>query len=544
MKLLIVDDQDYVLQGLRQGIDWAAQGFSEVFTALNALEAREILTAHSVDVMLCDIEMPFENGLSLIRWLRSQDMHTRCILLTAHPDFAYAREAISLDVTDYVVQPAPYSEVLKAVHKALEELNTKAQQAALQRLGQNMDKNRAMLASTALSSWLISRQRAAYRHILQLGNEQLPDFSLSACLALLCITRWENGTGWGNGTMLYALDNMLSELFLPFEQKVCIAELEKDCYACLIWGVPPGSEADAYARQFEFLRSVFKLHFHAEVAVYLESGVSVEQLPDLLKQLRGLDDANIARYSLVRTLTAARGQTRDDTQPDSTARNERVAGYQTMLEQGMAEELLERLNIRLDEQTAAGVMDLSALRTLYQDFLQALYGAADQTGVDPRAIFETSEGFVLNNNALHSLPEMRAFLQYACDQYKTDENAPDAGRIAAQAVAYIERNLDKALRREDIAAQVHVSVGYLSRVFRRETGMSLKEYVLEQKLQLARSMLSSTSLPVSLVAMRVGYSNFSQFSKSYRARFDRSPSAERKLAEWGKNQEQEPRDET
>ena len=139
---------------------------------------------------------------------------------------------------------------------------------------------------------------------------------------------------------------------------------------------------------------------------------------------------------------------------------------------------------------------------------------------------------------------MRDFLQYACAQFKIKEDATGANRIAARAVAYIERNLDKPLRREDIAAQVHVSVGYLSRVFRQETGMSMKEYMTEQKLQLARSMLTSTSLPVSLVAMRVGYGNFSQFSKIYRARFGRTPSAESKLAEWEKKQEQEEHNET
>ena len=55
MKLLIVDDQIYVAQGLRFGIDWKAEDFSEVFIALNALEARTVLQKNAVDVMLCDI---------------------------------------------------------------------------------------------------------------------------------------------------------------------------------------------------------------------------------------------------------------------------------------------------------------------------------------------------------------------------------------------------------------------------------------------------------------------------------------------------------
>lgn len=537
MKLLMVDDQAYVLQGLRQGIDWAMQGFDEVFTALNALEARQILNAHSIDVMLCDVEMPVEDGLSLIRWLRGQGMYTRCILLTAHQDFSCAREAISLDVTDYVVQPVPYSEVLKAVQKAVKELNEQVQRAAIQRLGDNADKTRGLLASRALSSWLLSRHRAAYDHILSLGDERLPDFSQKACLALINVTRWGGGEGSDNGMMLHAL---LVELFSPHGQRICLTEIKRDHYACLIWGAEPGLAVDVCVQQLELLRSMFKIHFQAEIAAYLEGNTPITQLPELFVELHELDNENIAGYSLVQTLTMARDKARTAAQIDNAGRNELAAGYQALLERGMARELLTRLNAQLDEQIAAGMMNLPALRIFYQDFLQALYGAANQTGVDPRALFESSEGSVLYHNALHSLPEMRAFLQYVCEQYgSVDESAPNAGRIAARAAAYIERNLDKTLRREEIATQVHVSESYLSRVFRREMGVSLKEYIIEQKLHLAHSLLCSTSLPISLVAVRVGYSNFSQFSHSYRTHFGRSPRTERKMAKLEKSHGQE-----
>jgi two-component system response regulator YesN len=78
---------------------------------------------------------------------------------------------------------------------------------------------------------------------------------------------------------------------------------------------------------------------------------------------------------------------------------------------------------------------------------------------------------------------------------------------------------------------VHVSAGYLSRVFAKEKECSLKEYIIRQKMQMARSLLRTTALPVSIVAARVGYSNFSQFSQTYKQMFDCSPSAERKATE-------------
>lgn len=83
MKLLIVDDQSTVVQGLLHCTNWAAMGFTVVDTALNAVDAKASLLRQEAEVMLCDIEMPMESGLDLLDWLRQRGMTTRCIFLTA-----------------------------------------------------------------------------------------------------------------------------------------------------------------------------------------------------------------------------------------------------------------------------------------------------------------------------------------------------------------------------------------------------------------------------------------------------------------------------
>lgn len=544
MKLLLVDDQAYVLQGLCQGIPWAEHGFDEVFTALNALEARQILSAHRIDIMLCDIEMPFENGLSLIRWLREQNMPTRCILLTAHPDFAYAKEAIPLDVTEYVVQPAPYSEILEAVQKAIREVDLRAQREELHRLGESMDQSKELLSAMSLAGWLVHQQRAPYERILKMSSGQLPAFEKRVCLALLCVVRWESHAGWSSEALTYALNNILAELFAACDQHIVLTELEKDTYACVIWDGDSAIFPEIAVSQFEYLRSVFRLYFHAEIAVYLESDRAVEQLPQLLGQLRSLHNANVARYGMVQTLTMAI-QAQEQTNQESIGQQENLAAvFQALLERGKAAELQNKLEEELNSRLRSGTLDLSALNACYQNLLQAIYGAAEQTGLDPRGFLEGTEGRALYHNALRSVEDMLAFSRFVCSQYGSSDDDPEAKRITRQAIAYIGRNLDKPLRREEIAAYVHVSEGYLSRVFRREKGVSLKEYIIEERLLMAQSMLCNTTLPISLIAVRVGYSNFSQFSQSYRTRFGRSPSAERKNANWDREQEGSSTDET
>ena len=84
MRVLIVDDQIHVVNGIVNGVDWKSLGVEEPLTAYNAFEARRVFLANRVDIMLCDIEMPVESGISLFRWVKAQNYPVECIFLTAH----------------------------------------------------------------------------------------------------------------------------------------------------------------------------------------------------------------------------------------------------------------------------------------------------------------------------------------------------------------------------------------------------------------------------------------------------------------------------
>ena len=117
MNILLVDDQPSVLSSLKSGLNWSALLVHNVYTALNASEAREIILSHPIDILLTDIEMPKESGLSLLRWCRENHYQFECIFLTSHADFFYAQEAIQLESFDYILQPARYEDIESAIKK-------------------------------------------------------------------------------------------------------------------------------------------------------------------------------------------------------------------------------------------------------------------------------------------------------------------------------------------------------------------------------------------------------------------------------------------
>ena len=115
MNILLVDDQPSVLSSLKSGLNWSALLVHNVYTALNASEASEIILSHPIYILLTDIEMPKESGLSLLRWCRENHYQFECIFLTSHADFFYAQEAIQLESFDYILQPARYEDIESAI---------------------------------------------------------------------------------------------------------------------------------------------------------------------------------------------------------------------------------------------------------------------------------------------------------------------------------------------------------------------------------------------------------------------------------------------
>lgn len=125
MKLLIVNDEEIVAETMKKEINWKLYGVDEVLTSYSADSARRYIAEGDVDIMLCDIEMPGENGVHLLRWVRENIEEIECIFLTCHANFDYARAAIELNCQDYLLLPAKYETIGETVKKVVERIMKK-----------------------------------------------------------------------------------------------------------------------------------------------------------------------------------------------------------------------------------------------------------------------------------------------------------------------------------------------------------------------------------------------------------------------------------
>lgn len=95
---------------------------------------------------------------------------------------------------------------------------------------------------------------------------------------------------------------------------------------------------------------------------------------------------------------------------------------------------------------------------------------------------------------------------------------------------YISQNLEGDLNRETIAGQVFLNAAYLSRLFHKETGEKLSDYILRLRMERAKDLLTSTSEKVTSIAQRLGYNNDSYFIKTFRGMVGVTPYEYRKQA--------------
>ncbi|CAI6045628.1 response regulator transcription factor [Cohnella sp. JJ-181] len=122
-KIVIVDDEPSIRQGLAELLDWASLGYRIAGSAASGKEALLLFECIRPDLMIVDIRMPGMDGMELIRELKSRDPGIRIIVLSGYADFNYAREAIALGVDHYLLKPVDedeLSEILAVIKQALD----------------------------------------------------------------------------------------------------------------------------------------------------------------------------------------------------------------------------------------------------------------------------------------------------------------------------------------------------------------------------------------------------------------------------------------
>lgn len=518
-RVLIVDDEPFIVDGLKMSVNWEQVGVTDVWTAYNARQAREKFDAGAIDIMLCDIEMPEESGLDLLAWVKRHHPATESVFLTCHADFSFARQAIELGSSDYLLKPVPQDKLEAVIRKLIDKIRKQHElaeqsQSWVQHHPLFMDRFWLDLIHHVIPPNPPSVQKAIQERKIpvQADTPVKP--------VLIHVQRWHKELPLRDEKILeYALRNAAEEMFkeigatakvVPFEHRKLLAVIEAE----------PRSEirVDQLRGLCEsYIRSCHR-YFYCDISCYIGEAVPVYGIAERTKQLLSLQSDNVAYSNHVFLPNAESRDQADVAMPDMKV-------WSVMLAGGSGRELIAEAERYLNALVNHAGVNARALVQFHQNYLQLLYVYLQSKNIEARQLFQDATSSQLSEQAVHSIPDMIDWIRHvtlkAIDQAQKTEQSQS---IVDKARRYIDRHLDSDISRETLASQFYLNPDYMDRLFKKETGMSMKEYLWQERLRVAEELLASTELPVTDIAMQVGYSSLSAFTRLFKKRTGFNPS--------------------
>lgn len=521
-RLLIVDDERHSIDRIAESIDWTTLGISDPMRACSAEEARSALAERGADIMLCDIEMPGENGLELISWARESYPDLETIILTCHADFAYAKEAIRLGSFDYLIKPVATDDLRNVFERLLSRIERSASLKSQSDLGKQWLRNRPLVIERFLLDLIGGTIAADAESISRAADERglplLPETTaVPVLLRFLC---------WKDEPSLKERRIREHEARGRFGDELSAAVGETDIVrmdgseALAVVRLPPGDaeRAKACFSVCERFSAHFAENGKGSVGCYIGNLGPLSALPQTARELRALADDNVCCIGKVFSLRPRCKSSADYSCPDLPA-------WRLLLEKGASDALRDAAADFLKARELSGKLDANFLALMRQDFLQAVHIVLGNRGVPAHALAAYGEGA----DGERTVPSTLEWIRSTADAVaaltdKTREAGLDAKTLVEAALRHIGEHISEDLSREAVANRIGLNPDYFGRVFRKETGTTITEYVTKERVAMAVRLLEGTDQPISRIAEQVGYTNFAYFSQTFRKLTGRTPS--------------------
>jgi two-component system response regulator YesN len=236
----------------------------------------------------------------------------------------------------------------------------------------------------------------------------------------------------------------------------------------------------------------------------------------MVSSLAAIERDNVAHFNKVFMFAGEPSDTGNIALPNMNA-------WMTVLDAGQKEKVLNEAAQFLNS-SGSQKLNAKVLYQFQQDYLQMMYAFLGQKGIHAHQLLNDKSSMDLFEQAGRSVVNMLSWMEHitgkAVDYISQLQKSQS---VTEKVKSFILLNIDKELTNEEIASQVFLNHVYLNRIFKRDTGKSLSEYIIGERFKIAQELLAKTEMPVSSIAANIGYSNFSHFSRLFRKHIGISP---------------------
>ncbi|WP_339315792.1 helix-turn-helix domain-containing protein [Paenibacillus sp. FSL R10-2734] len=516
MNVLLVDDDFYVIAALQKRIDWDSLNIETVYTANNVAQAREIIEKHSIQILISDIEMPQGSGLELLAWIREGNYSIQTILLTNYADFNYAQKAIELQSFEYFLKPIEFDKLMLIIQKAVTQAKEQQSNKIAIQEGYFWQKNQAKILEhfwrkMVSSSTSFPIKPADITHDIE---EQNLSYQMNDILQPIIFNLFPYNGSMGKeekDLFDFALLNVLYELFqnLCFTIESILEYKDYNWIAILKWNQAPDTPLleEICSSFIQKANPYLKCNVCCNIGLYDK----LNNVGNVLKQSLTMDEENTrCRNQTFLVETYLHQNKTIYTPPD-------LAYLEELLNQNKFTIFLEEVTQYLKVMLNNRALETSVLSLYRIDIVQLVYSFLNLKGIRSHKLYSGKTNDKLFMHSLDSIEDMEEYLEYLVTiAMKYRDFAAQPQSVAEEIKQYIHANYGDDLTRNDLAEIVYLNPDYLARIFKRETGVSLGSYIIQVRISAAKHLLETTNMSVYTVANKVGYNNYSYFSKLFK----------------------------
>ena len=507
LKVLLVDDEPFIIQGLKVLIDWEQEGFMIAGTASNGKEAYDFLQKEEVDLIIADIQMPVMTGLELQETIRKENLsNAYFVILSGYADFEYARRALQNECTDYILKPVDREMLLKLLNRvsAMRDEDDRMKQ-------RNRRMERAYLA----------------RQLISLIKGKYDDSNLKYVISQI---RCREGVRYVEIQMAESgMDEEVTDQDMREFQKAlyecCVAFLKEHASNCVFDVSADEKIYDVGVILFDYMSDEMKKgekEYLNDLLDYLNG--NLPRAVTMLVGKRVQDISNIARsYGNACMLRSFQGfRSKKDIyfyEEEVQVSNDGMVLCKKSLdhllkvvEQNNHMEIRSAVDQFYEEMGRRGVHGEAMTLNINYLLFQLIHLASEQDDeVNQeeilRLISESSfETGTIRGSKAH-------LMRFACEygDYLSQLRKNVSRGVLGNVEKEIRENYADNLTLKGLSEKYYVNSAYLGQLFRKKYGQSFKDYLNNYRMDRAADILLHSDKKIILVAEEVGYHDLDYF---------------------------------
>lgn len=530
MNILIVDDDAYVIEALQKGIDWHQLEIDQVFTAYNVKKAKQILESETIHILLCDIEMPKESGLSLLKWVREKNFLIQNIFLTSYGDFEYASQAIELQTFSYALKPIAYDKLKVIIQNAVEKEKQMLKALDYQKGYKSWIDTTRDRKEYLWQKILVEKSMGSMVEIIKFCNEMEIAYRTDSNFICVSVELFHYKEIYEQlGDDIFTWLRGFAKEFFQAEKLSLEGVVKKDRaeYVFILLVTEDFSLENVRKVADNVIAKIGK-DLQCKACCGIGNVCIISQLADNLIFIEKMCRNNVVEKN--KTLLLSEYE-----YTNITYEPPNFDMLESLLSEEKEEDCIMAMNEYLDRLIQKNKVNKEILYQLMMDFSQTAFSVHRKNHFMFHAWqYERFQGKEMEE-AIISVEHLRVFLKELIrDTVGVIKSKPATKSIVEMVVDYIEHNIEKDISRESLAELVYLNPDYLARLFKKEIGESIGSYIINRRIGIAKEYFENTNEPINVVAIKVGYDNFSYFSKIFKEVTGFTPKEYKKNYEKGK----------